>query len=81
MLRWRMTIVLIIAVWFAVAFLAGCSLGRFIHYGESDRERGHCETQNRENTANYNSIKHIHTIKEINHDSRETRVKHGKRTH
>jgi p-aminobenzoyl-glutamate transporter AbgT len=81
MLRWSMTIVLIIIVWFAVAFCVGCRLGKFIHDSQNHRGEQHNEIQGQVDKGSERSTKHVHHTKEINHDSRKARIEHGERTH
>jgi len=81
MLRRCMTILLIIVVWFVVAYFVGCKVGRFIHDTQNERWDQHNGTKGQGDNSSESSIKHIHHAKEINHDSRETSIKHGKRTH
>jgi hypothetical protein len=76
-----MKILLILAVWFAVAFFVGCRLGRFIHNTQNNRGDEHSGTQGKVDNSSERSIKHIHHTKEINHDSRKAGIEHGKRTH
>jgi hypothetical protein len=80
-LRRYMTILLIIVVWFAVAYFVGCRLGGFIHDTQNDRGEEHSGTYDRENHDSESNIKHTHQTKEINHDSRKARIEHGERTH
>ena len=81
MLRWSMTIVLIIIVWFVVAFFVGCRLGRFIHDTQNKRGDQHNGTQGQVGNSSESSIKPIYHTKEIDHDSRKAGIKHGKRTY
>ena len=80
-LRWRMKMLLIIVVWFAVAYFVGCGLGRFIHDTQNHRGDEHGTAQGQVDNGSERIIKHIHHTKEINHDSRKAGIKHGKRTH
>jgi hypothetical protein len=53
-----MKMLLIIVVWFAVAYALGCRLGRFIHDTQSDRGEEHGGTCDRENNDSESSFKH-----------------------
>jgi len=76
-----MTVLLVIIVWFVLAYIVGCRLGRFIHDTQNNRGDERSGIHDRENSGSENNIKNTHQIKEINHDSRETRIEHGERTH
>jgi hypothetical protein len=76
-----MKMLLIFVAWFAVAYFVGCKLGRFIHDTQNHRGDEHSGTHDRENNGSESSIKHTHQTKEIDHDSREAGIEHGKRTH